>query len=316
MVDRIQQSVVAEAREMRSHLPMDNPPRADSPSPYQGSLTKQMGTRLRYIGKLPELEYQDQFTATHGLSPGRLMMLLRILEKFEPLKARTSTDSELETFFNGPLQEYPETHGIPNGNMAGLVGWLENGHNIFNDILVDDRQGGRPRLSDIGLNAFKDVAANYAFPSDPILPDIDALRADLNVLRTELEVLNRRISERGDGPAPIGHNNPPDSLARDLDPDDISAALDQLPAVIASAESDETAKRADPELLTATATRLNAIAKSVGRYLASGAGAVGKGAAQQMGKELWENPAALLHKLEVITHTLAAWARIIIRLFV
>jgi hypothetical protein len=291
---------------------MQNRSTADSRASHPGPLTKQLNTTLKYAGKLSEVKYQEQFTEAHGLTLGRLILLLNILEQFGPSKARAASDIELEYFFNGPLQDDPDSHGVNGGGMAGLTGWSEDGRNTFNSILVDDRRGGRPRLSEIGLAAFKDVALNYIAPGDPTLPDMDALRADLETLRTQLALLNQRVNDRGDGPALIGHNCPPEEDLLGPERADISAAVDNIPGIIAKTDSAEAAKTADPTLLEKTAAHLLSITHGVARVVKNGGANIAKGVAQGMGKEAWENPTAFMQKLEAVAHALAHWAAVLI----
>jgi len=192
--------------------------------------------------------------------------------------------------------------------MTGLTGWSEDGLNAFNSILVDDRRGGRPQLSEVGLAAFRDVAANYAMPGEPLLPDMDALRADLEAIHNQLALLSHRIDQRFDGPAPIGHNGPPEDDLLEPERADISTALDNIPEIIANTGSEEAANSANPTLLEKTAGHLLAISRGVARVVASGGANIAKGVAQGMGKDAWADPTAFMHKLETVAHLLVHWA--------
>lgn len=149
------------------------------------------------------------------------------------------------------------------------------------------------------------------------LPDFDDDEAAVMPLALRLALLPGQLDEidgaleRLRSSSMIGHNQPPSELRREILDDDIDLVRESIVAVHSETAGTDAVSSADAVTLATAESRMRNLAakfwewaKWAGRLAGSG---LVTGIGTGLGKELWEDPAALYEKLTVIADTLAAW---------
>lgn len=134
-----------------------------------------------------------------------------------------------------------------------------------------------------------------------------SLAERLAALPDQLDALERSIAAlRAERPM-LGHNQPPEDQRLGLEDADLDTADRDVALLRTELAKPAPAETADPEKLVEAqsglrrlAAKLWKIAKLVGAGIVTG---IGSG----IGKELWEDPVALHHKIIAILDTVGAW---------
>jgi hypothetical protein len=229
-----------------------------------------------------------------GLTPAERVetMVEWFFDNFEDPANSTPYEGEYIYIWGGPYdaeEEIADAFGdIPEDELAEVVeqihmggpfDWAPNGNRLRPDNIDDEAD---------------------AEEAQPLAERLAELQAQLDELKEVVDAI-KNVDPM------LGHNQPPAEYRlglEDVDIGELSLAIDEIRAELNTAEPQEDA---NPENLERANGRLRGIARKLGRWIAAGAVAGAVGMVEQIGGELWEDPAALYAKIESIVHTVTEW---------
>jgi hypothetical protein len=169
-----------------------------------------------------------------------------------------------------------------------------NGHELLENI-------------DFGLQQLPD--------DEPEEEHTPPLAVRLANLPGQLDELDRALAKLREAKPMFGHNQPPPEFRLELDDAEIDAARESIAEVRTELAKPDPIDTADATNLGKADGRLRQLASKVWGWLQWAGKAVGAGVLGAIGKELWEDPAALHHQLVTVAGTITAWAHHIAGLF-